>query len=74
MPKPVAAAVERFQSRQWGILRLAQLSEAAIELARLNPALAFALGNYRPFREKFTTMEGAAVIAKKTPARHCRGA
>jgi len=65
MPKPVAAAVEKFQSRQWGILRLIQLSEGAIELARLNPALAFALGNFKPFRDKFTTMEGAAAISKR---------
>lgn len=65
LPKPVAAAVEKFQNRQWGILRLVQLSEGAIELARLNPALAFALGNFKPFREKFTTMEGAAAISKR---------
>jgi hypothetical protein len=65
MPKPVAAAVEKFQNRQWGILRLMRLSEGAIELAKLNPALAFALGNFSPFREKFTTMEGAAAISKR---------
>jgi len=65
MPKQVAAAVEKFQNRQWGILRLARLSEGVIELARLNPALAFALGNFKPFREKFTTMEGAAAISKR---------
>jgi hypothetical protein len=65
MPKPAAAAVEKFQNRQWGILRLVRLSEGAIELARLNPALAFALGNFKPFREKFTTMEGAAAISKR---------
>ena len=65
MPKPAAAAVEKFQSRQWGILRLVRLSEGVIELARLNPALAFALGNFKPFREKFTTMEGAAAISKR---------
>lgn len=65
MPKPAAAAVEKFQNRQWGILRLVRLTEGAIELARLNPALAFALGNFKPFREKFTTMEGAAAISKR---------
>lgn len=65
MPKPVAAAVEKFQNRQWGILRLVRLSEEVIELARLNPAMAFALGNFKPFREKFTTIEGAAAIARK---------
>ena len=65
MPKPVAAAVEKFQNRQWGILRLVRLSEEVIELARLNPALAFALGNFKPFREKFTTIEGAAAIARR---------
>jgi len=64
MPKPAAAAVEKFQNRQWGLLRLVRLSEGVIELARLNPALAFALGNFKPFREKFTTIEGAAAISK----------
>ena len=65
MPKPIAAAVEKFQNRQWGILRLVRLSEGVIELARLNPALAFALGNFGPFRETFLTMEGAAAISRK---------
>ena len=65
MPKPVAAAVEKFPNRQWGILLLVRLSGRAIELARLNPAIAFALGNFKPFREKFTTMEGAAAISKR---------
>lgn len=65
MPKPVAAAVEKFQNRQWGILRLVRLSDGVIELAQLNPALAFALGNFKPFRDKFTTMEAAAVISRR---------
>ncbi len=65
MPKQVASAVERFQSRQWGILQLMNLSDRVIELAKLNPALVFALGNINPFREKFTTLQGAAAISKR---------
>lgn len=49
MPKAVAAAVEKFYSQQWGLLRLIQHSEGVIELARLNPAMAFALGNFSSF-------------------------
>lgn len=65
MPKPVAAAVEKFQSRQWGIHRLARESEGVIEFVRLNPALAFGLGNIKPFREKFTTTEGAVALSRR---------
>ena len=65
MPKPVAAVVEKFQNRQWGILRLVRESEGVIEFVRLNPALAFGLGNIKPFREKFTTTEGAAALSRR---------
>ena len=61
MPKPVAAATEKFQSRQWGLLKLMQKSESALELAGINPVLCFALANYRPFRGRSTTIEGAAI-------------
>ena len=65
MPKPVAAATEKFQSRQWGLLKLMQKSEAALELAGINPVLCFALANYRPFRGRSTTIEGAAIVCRR---------
>jgi hypothetical protein len=65
LPKPIAAAAEKFQSRQWAILQLMQVSEATIELAGINPALAYALGNFKHFRDKFTTLKGASIIAKR---------
>ena len=65
MPKPVAAAVERFQSHKWGILKLMEKSEAAIELAGINPALCFALGNYAKFREQYCDPERPPRVSQK---------
>ena len=65
MPKPVAAATEKFQSRQWGLLKLMNKSEAALELARINPVLCFALSNYRSFRSTSGTIEGAAIVCRR---------
>lgn len=63
LPKAVAAATEKFQSRQWGILALMQKEEAAVELAQNNPALFFALANARPFRGRLFSPESLAKIA-----------
>ena len=65
MPKPVAAHVERYQSRQWGILKLMQKSDAAIELAGINSALCFALGNYTYFRKQYSHPGRPVLVAKK---------
>lgn len=65
IPAPVAASVENFQTRQWQLLRLMQKSPAAVELAGINPALCFALANYKRFRTRFCTLEGAAIVAKR---------
>ena len=51
LPKAVAARAEKFQSRQWAMLRLFHAREQTLELAALNPALCFALGNHRSFFE-----------------------
>lgn len=49
LPRPVAARAEKFQSRQWALLRLFHASEKTLELAALNPALCFALANHACF-------------------------
>ncbi|MEX1119058.1 MAG: hypothetical protein WEB60_09710 [Terrimicrobiaceae bacterium] len=64
MPKEVAAAVERFRSCQWGILQLIRDSEGVVDLARLNPALAFALGNFARFITKPATVAKISAISK----------
>ena len=60
LPKQVAAATEKFQSRQWGLLKLLQNVETSIELARNNPALFFALANFRASHGKSATSEDLA--------------
>ena len=65
MPKPVAAAVEKFQSRQWGVLKLMEKSEAAVELAGINPALCFALGNYERFRKQYSDPGRPPLVSRK---------
>lgn len=42
-----------------------QKSPAAAELAAGNPALCFALASYRTFREKFCTLDGAAIVSRR---------
>jgi hypothetical protein len=49
LPKPVAARTEKYQSRQWAVLRLFHARPGAIELAEQNPALCYALANFRCF-------------------------
>lgn len=49
LPKPVAARAEKFQSRQWALLRLFHARQETLEFAGQNPALCFALGNFRSF-------------------------
>jgi len=52
LPKPVAARAEKFQSRQWALLRLFHAREQTLELAAQNPALCFALGNHPSFLDE----------------------
>jgi hypothetical protein len=54
LPKPVAARAEKFQSRQWALLRLFHAREQTLELAAQNPALCFALGNHPSFFDEKT--------------------
>jgi len=49
LPKPVAARAEKFRSRQWALLRLFNARQETLEFAEQNPALCFALGNFRCF-------------------------
>ena len=49
LPRAVAARAEKFQSRQWALLRLFQARAETLEFAEQNPALCFALANFRCF-------------------------
>lgn len=50
LPKPVAARAEKYQSRQWAVLRLFHARPETLEFAQQNPALCFALANFRCLR------------------------
>jgi hypothetical protein len=65
LPEDVASDCEGIPARQWMMLRLMQSSEAAAELASSNRALAFALSHSWFFRERYSTHEGAAIVAKR---------
>jgi PcfJ-like protein len=67
LPKPVAARAEKFQSRQWALLRLFHAREQTLELAALNPALCFALGNHPSFFDGKTPApaEDAAKVSER---------
>jgi hypothetical protein len=49
LPKPVAARAEKYQSRQWAVLRLFHERPETLEFAQQNPALCYALANFRCF-------------------------
>lgn len=49
LPKAVAARTEKFQSRQWALLRLFNARSENLEFAGQNPALCFAVANFRCF-------------------------
>ena len=67
LPKAVAARAEKFQSRQWAMLRLFHAREQTLELAALNPALCFALGNHPSFFDPTapTPSEDAAKVSER---------
>jgi hypothetical protein len=65
IPDELAGACEEIPARQWMMLNLMQASSHAAELAIGNPALVFALSHPKFFREKFSTLEGAAIVAKR---------
>lgn len=50
IPPPIVEVVERFQSHQWNLLELLNYRPEAIDLLRINPALAFCLANCDQFR------------------------
>ncbi len=49
LPRPVAAQAEKFQSRQWAVLRLFKARAETLEFAQQNPALCYALANFHSF-------------------------
>ena len=55
MPPPVASATEKFQSRQWAVLKFINQCASALDLARINPALCFALATHVCFRQQSGT-------------------
>jgi hypothetical protein len=57
LPKPAAARAEKFQNRQWALLRLFHAREQSLELAEQNPALCFALANHRHFNDWRASLE-----------------
>jgi hypothetical protein len=65
IPEELAGTCEDIPARQWMMLNLMQASPHAAELAIGNPALVFALSHPKFFREQFSTLEGAAIVAKR---------
>jgi hypothetical protein len=65
IPEELAGTCEEIPARQWMMLKLMQASSHAAELAIGNPALVFALSHPKFFREQFSTLEGAAIVAKR---------
>ena len=65
IPEPLAKACEEIPGRQFTMLMLMQASPAAAELAQGNRALAFALSHPEFFRERYSTLQGAAIVAKR---------
>lgn len=54
IPAEVRAAIAPFQYRQWPLLRLADACPRSVDLARSNPALAWALAEWPRFRRAKT--------------------
>lgn len=65
IPEALAKACEEIPGRQMTMLMLLQASPAAAELAQGNRALAFALSHPEFFRERYSTLQGAAIVAKR---------
>ena len=65
IPEAMAKACEEIPGRQLTMLVLMQASPAAAELAQSNRALVFALSHPHFFRERFSTLQGAAIVAKR---------
>lgn len=65
IPEALAKACEEIPGRQMTMLMLLQASSAAAELAQGNRALAFALSHPEFFRERYSTLQGAAIVAKR---------
>lgn len=65
IPLVVAESCEEIPGSQLALLKLLQLSSAAVDLAQGNQALAFALAHPEFFRERYSTLEGAAAIARE---------
>jgi hypothetical protein len=65
IPQKLAGLCEDIPARQWVMLNLLQSSPHAAELVEGNRALVFALSNPMFFRERFSTLVGAAIVAKR---------
>jgi len=65
IPEQLAKACEEIPGRQLTMLSLLQASSAAVELAQGNRALVFALSHPEFFRERYSTLQGAAIVAKR---------
>ena len=65
IPEAIAKACEEIPGKQLTMLMLMQACSAAAELAQSNRALVFALSHPQYFRERFSTLQGAAIVAKR---------
>ena len=65
IPEALAKTCEEIPGRQMTMLMLLKASPAAAELAEGNRALAFALSHPEFFRERYSTLQGAAIVAKR---------
>ena len=65
IPDAMAKACEEIPGRQLTMLMLMQASPVAAELAQSNRALVFALSHPHFFRERFSTLQGAAIVVKR---------
>jgi hypothetical protein len=65
IPEAIAKACEEIPGRQMTMLMLMHASPEAAELAQGNRALAFALSHPEFFRERYSTLLAAAIVAKR---------
>lgn len=65
LPPNVAAAIERFPSRQWRLLRLCNFREEAADLLTQNPALGLFLAHHETIRQPTAKILSTAASVSK---------
>ena len=69
IPPRIAAAAERFSSRQWAVLRMVQEREEALDIVEQNSALGFCVANLGKFRTLFGNLGRQAGELSRRPQR-----